>query len=250
MMKNAKILFVSFLIFSLLINCANEEVNKEPPPARVLLVEKTPDTSAVENGIDAKYNPNQPDYNSIFIEWHPNKEKTLLGYYVYRSESFDKNYIAVGKITRDYGIIDTTYEDNNVSLHQRYYYFVKAFDEFDQFSEPSDTVNYRLVENPILSSPQSPGYNGDNIPLFVWDFKYIPGSFIFRLIKIEGEILQPLITEEIWLDVEYRTHQEWSLAKISPNTTLPPGNYKWRIDVVGSEDFYGAESDWLYFTVN
>jgi len=246
-----KILIILFFMFSLLIRCENGDVNKEPPPARVLLVERTPDTGAIEHGIDAKFNPNQTETNSIFIEWHPNQEKTLSGYYVYRSESFDKNYVAVGKITRDYGIIDTTYEDNNVSLHQRYYYFVKAFDEFNQFSEPSDTVNYKLVENPILSEP-NPGYNASNSPVFVWNFNvnYIPGSFIFRLLKKEGEVFKPLITEEIWLDVEYKTHQEWSLDKISPYLTLPTGNYKWRIDIIGSEDFHGAESDWLDFTVN
>lgn len=248
MQMKSTILIILFFTVGLLIRCANEDVNREPPPARVLLVERTTDTSAIEHGIDAEYNHNQPETNSIFIEWHPNQEKILSGYYVYRSESFDKNYVAVGKITRDYGIIDTTYEDNNVSLHQRYYYFVKAFDEFDQSSEPSDTVNYKLVENPILSSPNI-GYNGNNSPVFIWDFKSVPRSFIFRLLKKEGEVFNPLITEEIWLDVEYKTHQEWSLGKISSYTTLPAGNYKWRIDVVGSEDFHGAESDWLDFTV-
>lgn len=251
MQMKSTILIILFFTISLLFRCANEDVNREPPPARVLLVERTPDTSAIEHGIDAEYNPNQTDKNSIFIEWHPNQEKTLSGYYVYRSESFDKNYVAVGKITRDYGIIDTTYEDNNVSLHQRYYYYVKAFDEFDQISEPSDTVNYKLVENPILSSP-NPGFDGNNSPVFIWNFhvNYIPGSFIFRLLRKEGEVFRPLFTEEIWLDVEYNPYQEWSLGKISPNTTLPAGNYKWRIDAVGSEDFYGAESNWLDFTVN
>ncbi len=229
------------------VNC-EDEVNKEPPPARVVLVDKVPDTSAFEHGIDAAFDENRSDANSIFLEWHPNSERTLTGYSVYRSEFPDKNFLSVGTITKEYDIIDTVFYDTSALLYQRYYYFVRAFDEFDQYSEPSDTVYYELIEHPILQDPNPS--NDSNAPVFRWEFRgTTPQFFIFRLLKknIGGPYI-PVYIKLLEISVEYGSLQEWPLSKLTSMNTLTSGMYIWRIDPYGG-DFLGAESDWLDFIV-
>jgi hypothetical protein len=247
-----KFLFYIILVGLLTIGLpgCEDEVNKEAPPARVVLVEKNPDTSAVERGIDALYEVSRPEVNSIILEWHPNLETTLAGYSIFRSESIDKNYVAIVRIGKAFNFIDTTFIDNSVSLQKRYYYFIKAFDEFDQFSDPSDTVNYKLVEIPSLSSPV--GNIGNNFsPIFAWDFhpNYIPHTFIFRLEKIENEAFNPLYTKLLELGVDYDPHQEWTLSSLTSVNSLSAGIYRWRIDPLGSEALHGAESAWREFSI-
>lgn len=235
--------YISFF----LVNC-DDEVNKEPPPARVVLADKAPDTSAIEHGIDAEFDENRSEANSIFLEWHPNREKTLAGYYVHRSEFPDKNFVSVGKITKVYDIIDTNFIDNTALIHQTYYYFVKAFDEFDQFSEPSDTVHYELIEHPILQDPNPS--NTSNAPIFRWEFRgTTPQFFVFRLMKrnVDASYV-PVYIKLLEISVEYGSLQEWSLKKLTSLNTLSSGMYRWRIDPYGSE-FQGAESSWLLFGV-
>ncbi|MBN2366714.1 MAG: hypothetical protein EH225_12420, partial [Calditrichaeota bacterium] len=179
------LVFSTFMIIILLfVSCSEEAVNKVDPPARVNLVAKNSDSSYVEKGIDAVFLETSPDRNGIFLEWHPNQESTLDGYEIYRSEFANRNFTAIGRVNKSFGTIDTVFIDKTVSLNQRYHYFVRAFDEFDQFGESSDTTYYTVVDNPVLSSP---AFNiGTNIsPIFVWDFNFnfVPHYFVFRLEK-------------------------------------------------------------------
>jgi len=247
-MKKFIILFV--LLFFILHLACTDDVNKTEPPARVQLVPKTAESDTLEKGIDAVYDQANPLVNDIVLEWHPNTEKTLAGYSIYRSESIDKNYVSVGKITKNFNIIDTTFTDVSVSLDKRYFYFLKAFDELDQYSDPSDTVNYSVRESPVLLEPV--GIITNRVPFFSWNFhpNFVPDNFVFRLlIRNVNGIFKNLYTKETSIGDDYSPNQSRDLTEITPFSSLAPGAYKWRIDPIGSEPFQGAESDWMQFTV-
>lgn len=248
-MKVLKILSIIFFIMLLVVSCEDQPINKVDPPAKVMLIESSADTSAVERGIDAIYLDSSPNKNAIIFQWRPNQETTLAGYEIYRSTSANQNYTALAKIVENFGVIDTFYIDNSVSLNIRYYYFIKAFDELGQYGEPSDTISYEVIENAVLSSPV--GIIGNvTAPLFVWDFPpIVPHYFIFRLEISENEIYRNLYSKLIELTVDYDPHQEWTLVKLIAVTALSPGKYRWRIDSIGSELNQGAESAWFVFII-
>lgn len=250
-MKIIKIIYIILFLITVLYNCSSEDVNRVDPPARVILVAKSSDSSAVEAGIDAIYLDESPAKNAIFLEWHPNTETTLAGYSIYRSEFADRNYASLGKITKSFNVIDTTFIDKSVSLNQRYYYFVRAYDDLQQFGEPSDTVSYKLVENPILSSPAG-SIGNVTAPLFIWDFnsEFIPHYFVFRVERRETGAFENYCTKLLEMSVDYVAHQEWSLIKLTGIPSIPAGEYRWRIDAIGTEfDTEGAESAWYIFII-
>ncbi|OGB64904.1 MAG: hypothetical protein A2Y94_11030 [Caldithrix sp. RBG_13_44_9] len=236
------------LVFYLLLSCDDQPVNKVDPPARVVLISNSADTSSVEHGIDAIYLNESPDKNSIFFEWRPNGESTLAGYEMYRSVFANQNYTSLARVVENFGIIDTFYIDNSISLNIRYYYFIRAFDDLDQYGEPSDTISYEVIENPILLG----SIITDTTALeFIWNFPAfaVPQYFVFRLEISENEIYRNLYSKLIEISVEYGQHQEWTLAELTQETTLSPGKYRWRIDSIGSEYNQGAESAWFIFII-
>ena len=249
-MKNLPTLLLIVLVFYLLFGCDDQPVNKVDPPGRVDLISSSADTSAVEFGIDAIYLNESPNKNSIFFEWRPNSESSLAGYEIYRSVFPKQNYTALARVVENFGVIDTFYIDNSVSLNIRYYYFIRAFDDLDQYSEPSDTISYEVFENPVLSYPVSIIGNV-NAPEFIWDFPAlaVPQYFVFRLEISENEIYYRLYSKLIEISVEYDPHQEWTLAELTQETGLSAGKYRWRIDSIGSEDNQGAESAWFIFII-
>jgi len=245
-----KFIILLILLFTVLYQSCTNDVNKTEPPARVLLVPKTAESDTLEKGIDAVYDGANPLVNDIILEWHPNTEKTLAGYSIYRSESIDKNYVSVGKITKNFNIIDTTFTDVSVSLDKRYFYFVKAFDELDQYGDPSDTVNYSVRESPVLLEPVGPIII--RAPFFSWNFDqlFIPDNYVFRLLIRSGNgVYKNFYTQETSIGDDYTPNQLKELNELTPYSSLEPGTYRWRIDPIGSELFQGAESDWMQFTV-
>ncbi|MEJ2537784.1 MAG: hypothetical protein P8048_12180, partial [Calditrichia bacterium] len=226
-MKKFIILFV--LLFFILHLACTDDVNKTEPPARVLLVPKTAESDTLEKGIDAVFDKANPLINDIILEWHPNTEKTLAGYSIYRSESIDKNYVSIGKITKNFNIIDTTFIDVSVSLDKRYFYFVKAFDELDQYGDPSDTVNYSVRESPVLLEPVGIIFN--RAPYFSWNFhpNFVTDNFVFRLlIRDVTGVFKNFYTQETSLGDDYRPEQSRALDTLTPYSSLAPGTYKWR----------------------
>lgn len=244
-MKKTLLILISGFLLAGLMQCQKDS-NISPPPGKVRLVPKTPEGSPVEHGIDAV-----PDENGIYLEWYPNVEKNLGGYVIYRSEEIDRNFVQITKISRAAtGTIDTSFVDTTVALNRRYYYFVRAFDDLDQFGEASDTVTYKLWVKPILSSPVGVISNPGTVK-FVWDFdaNFIPNEFVFRLEKEGAEGFKNFFTKDsLFLD-DYSPHQEWDVGKLTISPPLTTGTYRWRIDPLGNEDFCGAESKWMVFVV-
>jgi len=248
--------FIVIITLTLLwiLSCAEQEINKVDPPPRVNVVAKISDTSVVERGIDAVYDASSPDKNFIYLEWYRNPESRLSGYEIYRSVNLMQNYSAIARVTsRNRLGIDTSFIDKSVSLYQRYYYFIRAFDNLDQYSDRSDTLEYELIDVPILSYPI---YNIGNVPspVFRWSFSNStdPHFFVFRLEKSENELYVNIHTKLCERVTDYKTEQEWDLPRLQFSSTLTAGRYRWRIDSMGPGHDYlssGSESAWVIFVI-
>jgi hypothetical protein len=248
-----KIIIITIISISIILSffySCKDEGSKTDPPGRVIIVEKEPGVEAeadtLEKGIDAI-----PGLNAIFMEWHPNKEENLAGYSIYRSESFNVNFVSIGKVVKYHNAIDSFYIDDNDSINTRFYYYIRAFNDLDQYGDPSDTITYKLLDYPILSDPNQA--NRSNSPQFVWYFgpeSQVPHSFIFRLQKKVNEVYINYYTKVNELGDDYDYDQVWELNEITDLDSLMPGIYQWRIDPIGSEPFHGSESDWRGFPVD
>ncbi|MFZ1729621.1 MAG: hypothetical protein WBQ23_08335 [Bacteroidota bacterium] len=93
----------------------------------------------------------------IFISWIRNREIDLRGYIIYRAEESDPSrFIAVDTTTLFYFI------DEQRSYDTTYSYFVTAFDESGNESEPSDTLSAISRNVYAPDSPQEFNVNGFN----------------------------------------------------------------------------------------
>ncbi len=245
MNKQIRLIFsVLFIVVLFGVYCKDQS-NQSPPPAKVQLVTKTAENDPVEHGIDAI-----PEKDAIFLEWHPNTEKNLAGYIVYRSEVENSQFVEVGKITKYYEKIDTTFTDSLVALNTRYYYFVRAFDDLNQIGDPSDTVSYKLWVKPVLFAPVGAISDPTTI-VFIWEFNasFVPNTFVFRIERLGSSGFTNFFTQDFSLGDDYTPHQEWEISKLPLSSPLPTGMYRWRIDPIGNEPLYGAESNWMMFAV-
>lgn len=247
MRSTLKILGIIFSLSAVWISC-QDQTPKPPPPARVRFVEKTAPQDTLERGIDAV-----PESNGIYLEWYSNHEESLVGYIISRSLFEDRNFVEIARVKRitTLQLPDTTYIDqiDFSDILKRYYYYVEAFDEFNQISEPSDVVSYQLIPKPVLSSPRN--LITETSPVFIWDFdgNFVPNSFVFRLLKRNNQKYFNYFTKLLLLLDDYAPHQQWTGDELTLPTPLPSGTYRWRIDPVGAEENQGAESKWLDFTI-
>ena len=249
------LIFLSVLCsFLLLLNCKKTESNNTPPPPRVILMEKSPDSAAVETGIDAEGGID-PNKNGIFVQWHPVDHKDLKAYDVYRRQSNTTgNFQRIAEVLQSFGSGDTTYLDLDVGLDTVYYYYVIARDENNE-GERSATDHYMLQPKPILTSPiNNQSFGITNV--FKWDFggqgtQY----FIFRLEKRGADTNFAhyfLMLHDVSAPIGGGNTggygpQTWNLSQLGVNT-LDPGDYRWRVDVRDFlDDRTGSESDWGMF---
>ncbi len=236
--------------------CQTGVENQDLPPGKVQLVAKTAEDSTLEKGIDAIAivgANNQVIQNAILIEWHPLPDDDLVAYEIYRkmgdsTGTFNK----IAEVRKEFERLDTVFVDTEVSVSRYYFYYVRARDELGQQGPPSEKVGYMLLPWPDLESPiNNDVFQGQ----FVWNFdeNFVPARFVFRLERQIGQSTYVnIFTKLITLIADYSPHQEWNLAKLETyglQTPLPTGTYRWRIDVMGSGDYQGAESNWAIFRV-
>lgn len=247
------IFFIAFFILALNISCKETASNNNPPPPRAILMEKSPDSAAVETGIDAEDPTDRlpdPNKNGILIEWHPVEHKNLRAYDVYRrATDTTGNFLKVGEVIQAFGAGDTVYLDLEVSLDTIYYYYVVARDEDGLEGEPSEIDHYTLVHKPALSSPVNGQPFDGTTGTFEWSFSgYGAQYFVFRLEKRGADITYLPYFLKLHELTNYG-QQAWNLMAIGLNT-LGPGYYRWRIDVrILRDDRKGSESDWEEFRV-
>lgn len=247
-MKNSTFKFMLILLSAILViwSCKDSTSSENPAPGKVELISKSPETDAVERGIDAEFIlGSQPPRDGIVIQWHPVQDNDLVGYRVYRSASDSSTALSLIATvrTRSAGKIDTTFfdRDTNMVAYTRYYYRISAEDA-DQEGLRSNSADYKLENVCTLRFP--PPFDSS----FEWDWpsNQAPDSFIFRLSKqtVFGTYDSVLVKKES----DYNSPANWSLSDLKIDS-LSAGQYRWRIDIIGSEDNNGSESDWSYFVV-
>ncbi len=199
-----------------------------PPPR---FVPAAADTSAIEYGIDAV-----PEADAIFLQWY--KHSSYDGFRLFRRAQDETTFTLIAALSPT----DTTYLDP-VAINTRYFYYLQACDEDDNWSEPSDTVNYMLLPkstalNVVFATPLE----------FSWKMKGInPPQFIVRLYDDSAD-------EMVWLSKVASSYQggeekiryNWdNKAKLDP--LVVGKRYRWRVDCLDHTPFTGSESNWHRF---
>ncbi len=255
-------LFTSVIgILSILLSpgCKESNTNNTPPPPKVVLTPKSPDSAAVETGIDAEDPvniPADPNKNGILIQWYTVNHDGLRAYDVYRRMGDSTgNFQKIAEVIQPFGTNkDTVYIDTDtlLSLDDTTYYYVVARDEDGQEGERSRIDHYTLLPKPSLNGP-----DGGQIfaGTFDWNFSsdFVAQYFIFRLETGAGNQYFPYHTGLYETTGNVNSRQIWSLAQLGL-APLPSGQYRWRIDTRNYFDYYpynrtGSESPWGEFWV-
>ncbi|MFQ5582814.1 MAG: hypothetical protein ACE5GL_00070 [Calditrichia bacterium] len=211
------------------------------------MVVKSAEEDPLERGIDAIVVPGL-NKNGILLQWHPVVDNDLIEYLVYRkaNDSTGSQFPLLATVGEKFEQIDTFFVDSTAQENVRYYYYVIAHDEADQFGERSRKDDYKLIK---MSAPNSPSPTDTTFSgIFKWTFPVtIPADFIFRLeVDFAGNFRPFKIKTHS--TTNYSREQSWSLSDLGIDP-LPPGVYRWRIDNIGGDSRSGSESDWLRFSV-
>jgi hypothetical protein len=238
------------LIIIILYGCKSEEPNY-PVPDPVVMVAKSPDTSAVEQGIDAV-----PEYDGIQLQWYRLPERGIESYNIYRKSPDDTYFkrIAAKKIddTQASGS-DTTFLDTSVVVYQDYFYYITATSKDNKEGMPGDTVSYRLLEKALTIYPDGQ-LNIEGLPVFQWNTTDKPDLYILRIERdFDNKLCFIKIVQTNYL-IEMETYDpgESEADSIEFFSEVIPGSgitYKWRIDCMGDDSPIpsGSESEWKYF---
>jgi hypothetical protein len=212
----------------------------------------------VEIGIDAV-----PDKEGILLEWYKSNDRNIRYIDIYRQKDGETFFRKIWRIDletassgQDISYID---DSEDIGFNKYNYYYLKALNSDGGEGQPSDTIQYNLLQKPILSRPN--GEIIDGLPVFYWNFPdVIPDSYILR---IQEEFTNRLVfVDEIQVD-DYFNDQDLDLAN-DPRIENPPQfisgfTYRWRIDSVGSGfldpddrtiNYSGSESQWFTFIAN
>jgi fibronectin type 3 domain-containing protein len=77
---------------------------------------------------------------TVDLSWTANTDSDLEGYRIYRSESPDKDFSAVGSTSMKL-VMGTQFKDTSLTNGKKYYYTVVAVDKYGNESQPSDIVS-------------------------------------------------------------------------------------------------------------
>jgi hypothetical protein len=207
-------------------------------PQPVELIPCSPDTSRIESGIDAV-----PDGNKIHVEWNSVYDETVRAYEVYRGSSVSGIYSKVAIVN-----IPTRFYDDPISVNTRYYYYVLSVSDEGVESEPSDTLNYKLVLKPEILGPEG---DAPVRPVFAWRDANRASDYVIRVQESGSDSF-------VWFSKfqapQYGPEEQSISFNADHNAvadSLIGGKvYQWRIDVIGSEKASGSESRWVSITIH
>jgi len=230
---------VTFVIF----NC-NKKVNsggRKPFPVTMLFA--TPDTLQIERGIDAI-----PEGDVIQIAWIPLNDSDIRHYLLYKTEYKDESFFRYELIAPS----DSIYLDEDVSINNRYYYFMYAVNYDGLESDPSDTVDYMLIEKAVELQVT---FENDTVrPDFIWTD---PNPHLTPYYTIR--VLEDATEEYVWISKivtqfgEPKQSVQFNETGNAFIDSLVPGlPYKWRVDIQGVGYGYasGSESAWETILIN
>lgn len=224
------------MLFFLLLFCRKQATDVEPIVEIPFIIPTPADTAVVERGLDAV-----PELDAIQIEWQ--RSSQYQGCKIYRRCEDEDEFRVVARM----GVNDSLFLDSNeIFTNKRYYYYLRAHDGQQNWSEPSDTVHYKLLPKAINLSIIA----GDSLQ-FNWQVQEItPGYYVIKLFDNQT-------AEDIWISLVpsgYAGMEESALfnsdgrAKIQK--LIPGRRYRWRIDIVGATLFSGSESRWHKFVAS
>jgi len=211
-------------------HCDRQPTQKAPVIPPPLFVQAVADTAIEENGIDAI-----PDLNAIYLQWQ--QREIYSAFQVYRSQDTG-GFSAIATLNRQ----DTSYIDV-VPVQTRFYYYLRARDDEDNWSAPSDTMDYLLLDK----ATNLRVIFADSLE-FHWQVKGInPPYYVLRLFEENGNSI-------IWLSLTPSAYQgpeektAFNRDGRAKSAQLISGHrYRWRIDCIGTNPNSGSESNWQYF---
>ena len=243
-----------FLPIIVLTACSDTNGPVTEEPGRLTFVPKGPDTAIVERGIDAV-----PDKDGILLEWFKSNDNSIRYIDIYRQKDGETYFRKIRTIDletasagKDVSYLDDS-DDIGINIYNEYY--LRALNSDGVEGQPSDTVQYNLLQKPILSRP-----NGETViglPVFYWDFPdVIPDSYILR---IQEEFTNRVVFVREFQVKDYFHDQSLNLSEVeNPPQFVSGFTYRWRIDSVGAgidpddrdKNYSGSESRWFSFIAN
>ena len=233
-----------FLLIFIMLQCSEQDSISEEKPPPVSFMPGVPDTSVIERGIDAV-----PDGHAIQLQWITSTDEFVIGYEIFRSQEKSGSFqlIADGSVLhkQDSLFIDTI---DSTLINIRLYYCILSINDNDIRSDPSDTLSYMLIQKADNLFPQ--GSISDQKPVFMWEDPNRPqkDAYVIRLLRADTE-------EIIWLariQSNYSSDQQTAVFNedgTAGTDSLETGReFIWRVDILGSEDASGSESQWYLFS--
>jgi len=248
-----KIIVVIIIDIQILFNLmrCGESIEDPDPPLRPVWVEKSALSAINETGIRP-----YAEGDGILLEWHPNLENDLAGYRLYRTSNDIKNkFEKIADINAfTVGGADTFYLDDQVNFNTDYFYYLKAYDQADNLSLPTDTLRYKLIPkvNPALPS----GAISNPQPTFEWydfsatTFQYVirVETFLSREVIWISQFTKPNYTDFLQR-IAYNSDETAKISALQSATT-----YQWYIKAISlvdydEHDIGGSLSNWAYFLI-
>jgi hypothetical protein len=233
MMKNRLSILAVCLGFAAAWQCDTQPTQHQeavPPPYFVLAPD---DTTQAEYGVDAI-----PESDAIFLQWQ--RATVHDRFRLFRRTRDEKSFTFIATLSG----ADTTFIDP-VAVGIRCYYYLIAGDEGENWSAPSDTVDYLLIDK----AAQLKVLFGPPIE-FQWQFQGTnPGQYILRLVDEESAQLVWLsLVRSAYQGPQEKANYNWDGEAKEP-VLVSGRRYRWRIDCRGSEKHSGSESVWQRFIV-
>ncbi|MFH1941829.1 MAG: hypothetical protein ABIL68_06965 [bacterium] len=228
--------FLLFVVIFAIFKCTKILDSVVGEPVRVVLIPSISDTCRYERGMDAV-----PEGDAILIAWIPSGEENVTEYEIYRGSRKDAVYTQIARVQ----VPDSTYLDYRVTLDTRHYYYLLAVNDEGIRSEPSDTLNYKLIRKSTGLLPV--GVTTIAKPVFSWHDPNTPQKAFYVI-----RLMESATKQVVWLSLIPSSYSgDRETVQFNHDGTAHIDSlgadidYQWRVDVVGSEDCSGSESEWI-----
>lgn len=215
-------------------------------------VPQSPPDSIVETGIRQ-----DPNTGGIILQWFA--MQSAAGYKIYRSDTTDGNgtpsgFAPVGNVISSTTLNDTSMVDaNSIQTGVRYYYYLTAYTSDGSSSDPSDTINFKLLNRPGAGYPSSNASLSISKLYFSWYDATGGGYTVIRLNDITD-----IPSRTIWVTKKFQVFDSYPTRPFNFDSTatsqlISGHSYQWRVerfDIDGTgRPYEGSTSAWSTFTV-
>ncbi|HCK99691.1 MAG TPA: hypothetical protein DHW42_06270 [Candidatus Marinimicrobia bacterium] len=252
MIKHALIAQITLIIIFGLFTGCGDSIEDPDAPAPPVWVGKSAPTDTIATGI-RPYN----NGNGIILEWHPNLEDDISGYKLYKAEQDIENRFTLAVDLNAFSVsgADTFFVDDSVKFCIDYYYYLRAYDQAGNKSDPSDTIQYAVISK--VEPLQPTGTLTAQPTIFEWnDFSNLNPEYVIWLENFETHNV-------IWISRfttpnygDFCQSKNFNFDSLAEPGTLSSGQrYRWCIksityvDPHTNIDIGGSVSNWIYFTI-